>query len=1032
MTVNVIIGLPGSGKTQWLIDRIHQGKMQGGLSRIRVILPERRLKKKFQERLIAKGGMLGVFIDGFNAFCRELLIVSGIYFPNASIALKHRVLHDSIRSVNSVQGLGELSSLIDKPGFISLLHELFRELQQAGVDPFDNQLQHWKEENHQIRVLLDIYSEYHHILEKTGWLDENYLIAYTNRLLAKKGNFPIHENMVIIDGFERFSPPQFELVNWLNQQSIPIYISLPLELDTGRLVFRRAEKTFLELSKLFPELEIINCGPTHFIPSPITELVENFYQPHINSVNPGNVVHLFEVQSPLQEVRESLRWFKKKILLHSENPEDDKKIKMSDCSLVIPNADIYQPLIYAVAEEFGLSVKFSQPDQLGNHPAIQVIIDLLQMQSQNYPRRLLLDVIRSPYFDLNTIGINASDAIILEMVSRFGVIVSSLEKWQEVLGYLTLNRTDQNHIEDQEDGDSLNYNLPFGDEAKRLMNGILRLSEMVVPPNETKTLSIWLDWLVSLLEKFHWIEKVVAANQHHIVNDLVKTFQSMRVAEVEIGNWNLSFSDFVSELMTLLQISPTIGESNSEDGVQVLRVPDARGHRFSYVAILGLSEGSLPNVEKADPFLPEEFREQFGLELRLDQNQIGQFFQLLTRADHEILITRPYLTAKGEGLEASPYWKAIIEIVGKEHVKMIRPSTPRQLDEAASLTEYLFWVSQNNYDISKLKDEEVQSALFDLTQQKLVLESRRKRIADDRYEGFLSELTPPLNRMVQKSNVWSASRLETYISCPMRFWVNYGLNIQEQTIPELGLQAWQIGSILHAILEKVYQRAENPKDIKSVLDVLSSVAEEEFQSALKTYHFEKDILWEQQQREWVKNLSVAILELGSEEWIPFRQEQKFGLGEQESLKIQLSNGRMLQLHGVIDRVDINKQGQIRVIDYKTGSSHQAKDDLINGTRLQLPLYALAARDALNLGQPVEGFYWALMAQKKSMLQLSKFEYEDLSGVEGAFQVLTQHLENAIDGLERADFHPKRPIGGCPDYCSARLWCWRYNPEGWQA
>jgi hypothetical protein len=98
--------------------------------------------------------------------------------------------------------------------------------------------------------------------------------------------------------------------------------------------------------------------------------------------------------------------------------------------------------------------------------------------------------------------------------------------------------------------------------------------------------------------------------------------------------------------------------------------------------------------------------------------------------------------------------------------------------------------------------------------------------------------------------------------------------------------------------------------------------------------------------------------------------------------------------------------------------------------LQLPLYALAAQNALRLGQPVEGFYWALLAEKQSSLQLSKFEYEDFVGVEGAIQVVIQHLGNAIGGISQADFHPKKPVGGCPEYCPAKIWCWRYSPEGW--
>ncbi|NTW44487.1 MAG: hypothetical protein HGB14_08655, partial [Anaerolineaceae bacterium] len=90
--MTVITGPAACGKTQWLIDRIQQEKQIVGLHKIRVIIPEQRHKKKFQERLIAKGGMLGVFIDSFNAFCRDILLNSGNYFSSASLPLRHRIL----------------------------------------------------------------------------------------------------------------------------------------------------------------------------------------------------------------------------------------------------------------------------------------------------------------------------------------------------------------------------------------------------------------------------------------------------------------------------------------------------------------------------------------------------------------------------------------------------------------------------------------------------------------------------------------------------------------------------------------------------------------------------------------------------------------------------------------------------------------------------------------------------------------------------------------------------------------------------
>ena len=65
------------------------------------------------------------------------------------------------------------------------------------------------------------------------------------------------------------------------------------------------------------------------------------------------------------------------------------------------------------------------------------------------------------------------------------------------------------------------------------------------------------------------------------------------------------------------------------------------------------------------------------------------------------------------------------------------------------------------------------------------------------------------------------------------------------------------------------------------------------------------------------------------------------------LAVTLPDGRTLTFRGVIDRVDRTVDGLL-VLDYKTGKGKAydaitAADPFVGGTKLQLPLYALAAR-----------------------------------------------------------------------------------------
>ena len=138
----------------------------------------------------------------------------------------------------------------------------------------------------------------------------------------------------------------------------------------------------------------------------------------------------------------------------------------------------------------------------------------------------------------------------------------------------------------------------------------------------------------------------------------------------------------------------------------------------------------------------------------------------------------------------------------------------------------------------------------------------------------------------------------------------------------------------------------------------------------------------------------------------------------------------MKIRGVIDRVDKNMSGDLRVVDYKTGGSHLGANDLKKGQRLQLPIYAMAAQDALKLGKAVDGIYWKILAAEAGSLKLAKFKTEDGEGIEAANDVARKHLKRILNGIHLAAFPPKKPDGGCPSYCPAVQWCWRYKAAGW--
>jgi inactivated superfamily I helicase len=153
----------------------------------------------------------------------------------------------------------------------------------------------------------------------------------------------------------------------------------------------------------------------------------------------------------------------------------------------------------------------------------------------------------------------------------------------------------------------------------------------------------------------------------------------------------MDYRKFVSDLLSTVS-----GEGFREPGLDgqpalyVGRMTEARGSRFQVVALMGLSEGSFPTNERPDPFLDEELRKALGLESRLQREQAGLFYQAITRADRQLLITRPYLSEDGEQWEASTFWKATKSLLEESSlitVIRINPSLGRSCSTQELLSQ---------------------------------------------------------------------------------------------------------------------------------------------------------------------------------------------------------------------------------------------------------------------------------------------------------------------------------------------------------
>ena len=306
--------------------------------------------------------------------------------------------------------------------------------------------------------------------------------------------------------------------------------------------------------------------------------------------------------------------------------------------------------------------------------------------------------------------------------------------------------------------------------------------------------------------------------------------------------------------------------------------------------------------------------------------------------------------------------------------------------------------------------------------------SRRDASSGDLYDGDLSHLTPVFSRRFGPDHTWSISRLEAYRECPYRFFASSVLHLEERPEPVLGLDHRQMGNIYHRGLELVFKAgADRADDADALIAIWDELADELLDAAPEVEGFRPTAWWPQTREQIKETLRVTLSALAAENqaWRPREFEARFGLDGKPALIAPHPHrpGDALRLRGVIDRVDVNGRGDMRVIDYKRGGVVSYNDkSLKEGKKLQLPLYALAASEARGFGRLADGFYWSITQAEPSRLRLGKF------GIDEAVALALTFAWEAVDGARAGDFVPETPREGCPDFCPAAAFCWHYRPR----
>ncbi|SRX52494.1 PD-(D/E)XK nuclease family protein [Aequorivita sp. CIP111184] len=385
-----------------------------------------------------------------------------------------------------------------------------------------------------------------------------------------------------------------------------------------------------------------------------------------------------------------------------------------------------------------------------------------------------------------------------------------------------------------------------------------------------------------------------------ILSELQKTQKINAIDRVVLAQLTAIFSKiealneqfpFLKSIKSMLLIFSEMASSTSLDfegdaytGLQLMGVLETRVLDFENVIITSVNEGIFPSGKSNASFITYDLKQQFNLPIYTEKDAIYtyHFYRLLQRAKSVTLLYNNHSEGINTG-EKSRFIRQLEIENHKNHTLEKQIVSPKVHIKKQSLKE-----------IKKT-------------------EAVMQRIREIAEKGF------------------SPSALTSYIRNPLDFYFQKILKLNDFEEVEETVAANTLGTIVHDTLETFYQPLEGANlSIQNLLDMKEQIHEEVTKQFIKTF----------KGGTFSKGKNLIIFEVAKRYISNFIDREISDVKAGNSIKvIKIETNLTLdilipelnfpvKIHGKVDRVD-EYNGQLRIIDYKTGLVNQGDVEIID-------------------------------------------------------------------------------------------------------
>ncbi len=1022
----------------------------------------------------------------FAHFADAVIEASAVSVRPLTAFEKRQIIRRLIESAIAAERLEYFRPIAHTEGLIDLVSDLFSDLKRQEIWPDEfKRICNTLGNRPKDCELASLYERYQVLLNEQRLYDAEGRF-WSARDLLGQGQFAPFSNvtLVVVDGFTDFTRTQHEILALLHGRVAEMLVSLPM-IDDGRAdLFQKPAKTLAELERRLASAhrETVSrrpLPPAQAFSATIRHIEQEIFRDprQIKPRDSADGLTVLAASGQLGEVELLARTIKQ--LLLNGDPDDCRQVRPGEIAVVVRSAADLGQLVQEVFAEYGVPFYLDDTVSLASSPLVSALIDVLKLDLEDWPFRRLLKLLGNNYFQPEWPQWQRGVAVgKIERVIRSLQIPKGRRALLGALARLADAKLDDRAPEQRRQRQ---------EKARAALDVFTRLAGAFDRLPAAATAVEWSSAFAALAADLGMLAvarqpcDLPIARQDAAAWDLLTAALDASAAlEEQLGEQldraprQLDRRSIVQLLEDICATEGLPSEYDEIGRVRILAAASARALDVPYLFVAGLSEKAFPAAGRDDRlYSAADHGPMNRAGLRFVERheraceEMLLFYEVITRARRRLWLSYSALDESAQPLAPSPY---LVEVQRLFRGDAVRPVNAANLSPIPEESEPLCGRDFRIKAISMALDGSARLAGRLLQQERhrqsaasllSALRATAERSSRERFgpfEGVLlgAAAQQRLANSFGPDHCWSTSQLEEYGYCPHQFFLKRVLGLREPQDLSLEVDYFLRGRRVHTLLTNVHRQLNaargpcSPTDCvadefrRLVYETLAAVMQNSASDTALDLAFDAIdhrliARWAQQYLDQYLKYDKAFQEC-DEPPKPAYFEVAFGPAKDDDEGDELDplskpaayeltcNGRTIRLAGRVDRIDIGMMdGQVvfNVLDYKTNPAKQHRvASILDGSKLQLPLYAMVVQDLLLADQdavPWHGGYWHVRDGGYNPKQSLAFHERTPDGVRRTElwtelrERLVERVGRLVSGIQQGQY----PMYCEDDHCTGR-------------